>query len=81
MANSFGKFSHLCLSKAKLFLRPETLSKHVVNYSPSRKGKPFIEGEAEIGGSTRKASVGIVGSSLGNMNQVVGIPKAGLSDY
>ena len=52
----------------------------MVNYSPSRKGKPFIEGEAEIGGSTRKASVGIVGSSLGNMNQVVGIPKAGLSD-
>ena len=55
--------------------RPETLSKHVVNYSPNRKGKPFIEGEAEIGGSTRKASVGIVGSSLGSMNQVVGIPK------
>ena len=81
MVNSFGKFSHLCLSKAIPLFRPETLSKHVVNYSPSRKGKPFIEGEAEIGGSTRKASVGIVGSSLGNMNQVVGIPKAGLQDY
>ena len=52
----------------------------MVNYSPSRKGKPFIEGEAEIGGSTRKASVGIVGSSLGNMNKVVGIPKAGLKE-
>ena len=52
--------------------------KHMVHYTPGNKrsgNKPYIEGEAEIGGSSRKASVGIVGPAISGMNQSIVIPK------
>lgn len=50
----------------------------MVHYTPGNKrsgNKPYIEGEAEIGGSSRKASVGIVGPAISGMNQSIVIPK------
>ena len=52
--------------------------KHMVHYTPGNKrsgNKPYIEGEAEIGSSSRKASVGIVGPAISGMNQSIVIPK------
>ena len=38
----------------------------MVPYTPNQRkgGKPYIEGEAEVSGTTRKASVGIIGADL-----------------
>ena len=49
----------------------------MVHYNPNRGKKPVIEGEAEMSGSTRKASVGIVGPSglSGSYNQSIMLPK------
>ena len=53
-----------------------------MHYTPATRGKnskPFIEGEAELSGSTRKASVGIVGPNasvgMSNYNQSIMLPK------
>ena len=55
------------------FFNPSMMKQHIMSYTP-KKGQPHIEGEAQFGGSSRKTSVGIVGTS-GGSPQAIALPK------
>lgn len=48
------------------------INKHMMPYTPKKTAQPLIEGEAHIGGNSRKTSVGIVGA---HNPQTIALPK------